>query len=148
MTFGGIIAIFIAIWVYRTALEHKTGNALYWVAGSFIVFLVAQFLVINLNGLIIEIFDSDSGANDNSAYEDFGGLNARDNIDNAGLQSGAGGTVIGVIFELLTWILPFFVVAIIRQLWMLKQSFSFFGLFSGLKEMFVSIKNSFKTTES
>ncbi len=143
MTFGGIIAIFIAIWVYRTALEHKTGNALYWVAGSFIVFLAVQFLAINLNGLIIETFDTDI----NSEYDSAGGLNARDNSDSAGLQSGSGGSVIGVIFELLTWILPFFVVAIIRQLWMLKQSFNFMGLFSGLKEMFISIKNSFKTSD-
>ncbi len=143
MTFGGIIAIFIAIWVYRTALEHKTGNALYWVAGSFIVFLAVQFLAINLNGLIIETFDTDI----NSEYDSAGGLNARDNSDTAGLQSGSGGSVIGVAFELLTWIVPFFVVAIIRQLLMLKQSFNFMGLFSGLKEMFISIKNSFKTTE-
>ncbi len=143
MTFGGIIAIFIAIWIYRTALEHKTGNALYWVAGSFIVFLAVQFLAINLNGLIIETFDTDI----NSEYDSAGGLNARDNSDSAGLQSGSGGSVIGVIFELLTWILPFFVVAIIRQLWMLKQSFNFMGLFSGLKEMFISIKNSFKTSD-
>jgi hypothetical protein len=143
MTFGGIIAIFIAIWIYRTALEHKTGNALYWVAGSFIVFLAVQFLAINLNGLIIETFDTDI----NSEYDGAGGLNARDNSDTAGLQSGSGGSVIGIIFELLTWILPFFVVAIIRQLWMLKQSFNFMGLFSGLKEMFISIKNSFKTSD-
>lgn len=144
MTFGGIIAIFIAIWVYRTALEHKTGNALYWVAGSFVVFLAVQFLAINLNGIIIETFDSDI----NSEYDNPDGLNARDNSDTASLQSGSGGSVIGVAFELLTWILPFFVVAILRQVWMLKQSFSFMGLFSGLKGMFVSIKNSFTTTES
>ena len=142
MTIGGIIAILIAIWVYRTAIEHKTGNALYWVAGSFIVFLLVQFLAINLNGLIIETFDSDIG----SEYDSAGGLNARDNSDTAGLQSGTGGSLIGIIFELLTWIIPFFVVAIIRQLYMLKQSFSFMGLFGGLKGMFVSIKNSFKTS--
>jgi flagellar biosynthesis protein FlhB len=142
MTFGGIIAIFIAIWIYRTAIEHKTGNALYWVAGSFILFLVVQFLMINLNGIIIEMFDSDI----NSEYDSAGGLNARDNADTAGLQSGSGGSLIGITFELLTWIAPFFVVAIVRQLYMLKQSFSFMGLFSGLKEMFVSIKNSFKTS--
>ncbi len=142
MTFGGIIAIFIAIWIYRTAIENKTGNALYWVAGSFVLFLVVQFLMINLNGIIIETFDTDIG----SEYDDAGGLNARDNSDSAGLQSGTAGSLIGITFELLTWIAPFFVVAIIRQLYMLKQSFSFLGLFSGLKEMFVSIKNSFKTS--
>ncbi len=143
MTFGGLIAIFIAIWVYRTAIENKTGNAFYWVAGSFVVYLVVQFFVINLNGMIIEMFDTDIG----SEYDDAGGLNSRDNSDSAGLQAGAGGSLIGIAFELFAWILPFFVVAIIRQLYMLKQSFNFMGLFSGLKEMFIGIKNSFKTTE-
>jgi hypothetical protein len=142
MTFGGIIAIFIAIWIYRTAIELKTGNALYWVAGSFIVYLFVQYLVIIFNGAIIEGFDTDIS----SEYDDAGGLNNRDNSDTAGLQSGTGGSLIGIIFELLTWIAPFFVVAIIRQLYMLKQSFSFMGLFDGLKEMFISIKNSFKTS--
>lgn len=141
MTFGGIIAIFIAIWIYRTALEHKTGNALYWVAGSFIVYLVIQFVMIQFNLMIIETFDTDIG----NEYDTAGGLKARDNSDSAGIQSGTGGTVIGIIFELLPWVVPFFVVAIIRQLFMLKQAFNFMGLFSGLKEMFVSIKNSFKT---
>ena len=124
MTFGGIIAIFIAIWIYRTAIEHKTGNALYWVAASFIVYLFVQYLVIIFNGMIIEVFDTDIS----DEYDTAGGLNNRDNSDTAGLQAGAGGTLIGIVFELLTWIAPFFVVAIIRQLYMLKQSFSFMGL--------------------
>lgn len=141
MTFGGIIAIFIAIWIYRTAIEHKTGNALYWVAGSFIVFLVVQFLAIQFNGMIIEIFDTDIS----SEYDTAGGLNAIDD-SSTGLQTGTVGTFIGITFELLTWIIPFFVVAITRQLYMLKQSFSFMGLFGGIKEMFISIKDSFKTS--
>ncbi len=142
MTIGGIIAILIAIWVYRTALEHKTGNAIYWVAGSFILYLVVQFIMIKFNLMIIETFDTDIGGD----YDSAGGLNARDNSDTAGLQSGSGGTLIGIIFEIVPWIVPFFVVAIVRQLYMLKQSFNFMGLFSGIKEMFVSIKNSFKTS--
>jgi len=142
MTFGGIIAIFIAIWIYRTAVEHKTGKALYWVAGSFIVFLAVQFIMIKFNLMIIETFDTDI----NSDYDTAGGLKNRENSDTAGLQSGAGGTLIGIIFEFLPWVVPFFVVAIVRQLYMLKQSFNFMGLFDGLKEMFISIKNSFKTS--
>ncbi len=142
MTIGGIIAIFIAIWIYRTAQENKTGNGLYWVVGSFIVFLVVQFIMIKFNMVIIETFDTDI----NSDYDTAGGLNNRDNSDTAGLQSGAGGTMIGIIFELLPWVVPFFVIAIVRQLFMLKQSFSFMGLFGGLKEMFSGIKDSFKTS--
>jgi len=142
MTFGGIIAIFIAIWIYRTAQENKTGNGLYWVVGSFIVFLVVQFIMIKFNMIIIETFDTDIS----SDYDSAGGLKNREGADSAGLQSGAGGTLIGIIFEFLPWVVPFFIVAIVRQLVMLKQAFNFMGLFSGLKEMFSSIKDSFKTS--
>ncbi len=142
MTFGGIIAILVAIWIYRTAIEQKTGNVFYWVAGSFVVFLAVQFLSIEFNGMIIDMFDTDIS----SEYDNAGGLKAVENSDRAGLESGTGGTLIGIFFELFTWVLPFFVVAILRQLFMLKQSFNFMGLFVGIKEMFISIKNSFKTT--
>ena len=143
MVIGGLIAILIAVWIYRTAIEAKTGNALYWVAGSFIVFLGVQIAMIYLNVMIIETFDQDTS----SAYDDAGGLNARDNSDSAGLQEGAFGSFIGILFELLPFIVPFFVVAILRQLVMLKQGFAFGTLFSGFKETLISIKNSFKTSE-
>ena len=144
MTFGGIIAILIAIWIYRTAVEHKTGNAFYWVAGSFVMYLFVQFVMIKFNLMIIETFDTDIS----NEYDSAGGLNARDNSDTAGIQSGTGGTVIGIIFELLPWIVPFFATAITRQMFMLKRAFNFMGLFDGIKEMFIAIKNSFKTSSS
>ena len=142
MVFGGLIAILIAIWIYRTAIEEKTGNALFWVAGSFVVYLALQVTMIYFNVMIIETFDTDIS----SAYDNAGGLNSRDNADTAGLQSGPGGTFIGVIFELLPFLVPFFAIAVIRLMLMLKQPFSFMGMFGGIKEMFISIKNSFKTT--
>lgn len=144
MVIGGLIAILIAVWVYRTAIEAKTGHALFWVAGSFVLFLGIQVAMIYFNIMIIETFDQDSY----DEYDSAGGLNARDNSDTAGLQSGPGGTVIGILFEFLPFIVPFFVVAVVRQMLMLKQSFSFKGLFDGFKETLISIKNSFKTSES
>ena len=143
MVFGGLISILIAIWIYRTANDAKTGNKLFWVAGSVILYLALQMMMIYFNAMIIEIFDGDVS----SAYDSAGGLNARDNSDTAGLQSGAGGTFIGIIFELIPFIVPFFVIAVIRLLLMLKQPFAFMALFGGIKEMFISIKNSFKTAE-
>lgn len=137
---GGLIAILIAIWIYRTAIEAKTGNMLFWVAGSFVVFISVQLMMIFFNTMIIETFDGDVS----TAYDAAGGLNVRDNSDTAGLQSGSGGTLIGIIFELIPNIVPFFVVAFLRLKLMLKQPFSFMGLFGGIKEMFVGIKNSFK----
>ncbi len=140
--FGGLISILIAIWIYRTAIEAKTGNTLYWVAGSVIVFLSVQLIMTYFNAMIVDSYDRDLSVD----YDTAGGLNLRDHSDTAGLQSGSGGTLIGIIFEILPLIVPFFVIAVIRQLLMLKQSFSFFGLFGGIKDMFVGIKNSFKNT--
>ncbi|MCK4842711.1 MAG: hypothetical protein KAT04_12645 [Methylococcales bacterium] len=142
MVFGGLISILIAIWIYRTAIEFKTGNALYWVAGSFIVYLGIQVIMIYFNQIIIETFDRDVS----SAYDNAGGLNSRDNSDTAGLQSGTGGTFIGIIFEILPFIVPFFAVAVIRLMLMLKQPFSFMLMFGGIKETFLGIKDSFKTS--
>jgi len=144
MVFGGIISILIAIWIYRTAVEAKTGNALYWVAGSVIVFLVVQTIMIYFNAIIIDMFDTDIS----DTYDDAGGLNARDNSDRAGLESGTGGTFIGILFELIPFIVPFFVIAILRLLVLLKQPFNFMALFGGIKEMFIAIGDSFKTTEA
>lgn len=143
MVFGGIIAILIAIWIFRTARDAKTGHTLYWVAASAVIFLVAQIMMIYFNAMIIEMFDTDIS----DVYDNAGGLNARDNSDTAGLQSGTGGTLIGIIFEFLPFIIPFFLIAILRLLIMLKEPFNFFALFSGIKEMFIAIGDSFKTSE-
>lgn len=143
MIFGGLIAILTAIWIYRTAIEGKTGNIFFWVAGSFVVYLTLQVLMIYLNMTIVEIFDGDVS----TEYDNAGGLNARDNSDTAGLQSGPGGTIIGIIFELLPFVVPFLAIALIRLKLMLKQPLSVSGLFGGLKEMFIAIGKNFKMAE-
>lgn len=143
MIYGGIVSIILAIWIYRTAMEHKTKHALFWVAGAVVVFLILQTQMILFNAFIIESFDSDLG----TEYDNAGGLNSRDNSDTAGIQTGPFGTFIGVIFELLPLVVPFFVVAIIRQMVMLKQKFAFPTLFDGLIGVFTGIKDSFKTSE-
>jgi hypothetical protein len=93
--------------------------------------------------MIIEFFDGDVS----TEYDNAGGLNSRDNSDRAGLQTGTGGTFIGIIFEIIPWITPFFVIATARLIFMLKQPFSFKGLFSGIKETFIAIGDSFKTSD-
>ena len=142
MVIGGLIAILIAIWIYRTAIQAKTGNALFWVLGGFVLFMSLQIMMIYLNVMVIETFDRDISAD----YDNAGGLNARDNSDSGGLHTGTGGTLIGILFEILPFIVPFFAVAVARQMFMLKQAFNFMGLFDGIKEVFISIKNSFKTS--
>ncbi len=143
MTFGGIVAILIAIWIYRTALEAKTGNAIYWVIASFVTYLVLQILMIKFNATIIDIFDGTASFE----YDTTGALNSPDNSNTAGIQSGTGGTFMGIIFELIAWVLPFLAIAVIRLKLMLKQPFSVGGLFGGITEMFTAIGNSFITKE-
>lgn len=143
MVYGGIISILIAIWIYRTAIQLKMANVWYWVAASAAIFLTVQLGMIFVNATIIEIFAVDT----TSTYDDAGGLNARDNADAAGLQTGAVGTVIGIIFELLPFIVPFLIIAYLRLKFMTKESFSAANLFSGIKEMFISIGQSFKAPQ-
>jgi len=143
MVFGGLIAIFIAIWVFKTAVQEKTGNTFLWVVASFVVFLAAQVSMIYFNSMIIEMFDGDISA----TYDSAGGLNARDNSDTAGLQTGTGGTLIGILFELIPYLVPFFLIAVIRQMVMLRQPFKAKELLNGSAAILVGIKNSFKTSD-
>ncbi len=144
MVYSGIIAILIAIWIYRTAVDAKIRNKFYWVAGSVITFMIMKIIMIYFNAIIIEFFDGDVSVE----YDEAGGLNRRDNSDTAGLQTGTGGTLIGILFELSPAIIPFLGIAVLRLLIMLKQPFNFIALFGGIKEMFVAIGDSFKTTET
>lgn len=143
MIFGGIVCILVAIWIYRTAVEAKIPNPYYWVIASVAVYLAVQLGMIGVNAAIIDFFTTDVS----SAYDSAGGLNARDNSDAAGLQTGKGGTFIGIIFELLPWVFPFLTVAILRVLFMLKTKITLTNLFSGIKEMFGSIIKSFKNPQ-
>ena len=144
MVYSGIIAILIAIWIYRTAVDAKISNKFYWIVGSVITFMIMKVMMIYFNAIIIEIFDGDVSVE----YDEAGGLNRRDNSDAAGLQTGTGGTLIGILFELSPAIIPFLGIAVLRLLIMLKQPFNFMALFGGLKEMFIAIGDSFKTTET
>ena len=141
MVYSGIIAILIAIWIYRTAIDAKISNKFFWIAGSVIAFMVMKVIMIYFNAAIIEIFDTDIG----DVYDNAGGLNSRDNSDTAGLQTGPGGTLIGILFELSPAIFPFLGIAVLRLLVMLRQPFGFMALFGGIKEMFIAIGDSFKT---
>ncbi len=143
MTFGGIIAIFTAIWIYRTALEEKTGNAFYWVAGSFVVYLTLQVLMIYFNGMLVDFFEGDVTVE----YDPTVGENVRYSTDTSGLQSGTIGSFIGVILELIVWVIPFLAIAVIRLKLMLKQPFSFGVLFGGITEMFTAIGKSFSSVK-
>lgn len=135
---GGVVMILTVIWVYQSLMRAKKGNVLLWVGGCAIVFLVVQVMFYNVNIMIVDGMDG----------KDVGGEYDRDltSVGDRKTQEGAGGWIMPVIFELLPPLAGFLVVALIRTQFILKEALTPANLFSGVKEMFLSIKNSFKTS--
>ena len=143
--FGGVLAILIAIWIYRTAVQAKTGNILLWTAGAAILFFVVQVLFYNINIFIIDGFGSDVGGEYDRDLTDIGDR-VTSSGGTGGIQEGFFGTVLGVLFELFPLFMAWLTVAFIRTKYMLKQDLNIKNLVSGITDMFIGIKNSFKTS--
>lgn len=135
---GGVVMILTVIWVYQSLMRAKKGNVLLWVGGCAIVFLVVQVMFYNVNIMIVDGMDG----------KDVGGEYDRDltSVGDRKTQEGVGGWIMPVIFELLPPLAGFLVVAFIRTQFILKEALTPANLFSGVKDMFLSIKNSFKTS--
>ena len=139
---GGIVMIFAVLWVYQTAMQVKSDKVLLWVAISAGVFFAVQMLLVQANVYILEAMRSSEGG---SNYErDL--LSVGDRKNEGGFQ-GAGGFLLSVFFELMPPAAGFLAVALVRIKFIAKTSFSVANLFSGIKEMFKSIGQSFKTPE-
>ena len=134
---SGIIMILIAIWIYQTLIKVKKSNVLWWVAGSALAFFATLVLA---DIFCIEIIDALGGKDIGGDYDP----NLTDARDRK-TQEAAGGLFMPAVCELLPSILGFMVVAIIRTQFILKEALTVPNLFSGIKEMFISIKDSFKT---
>ena len=170
---GGIIMVFVAIWVYQTAIRVKLPNAILWTVGAVAIFFVAQFTLIELN---IGLFDLDGTKTESKAMlsssdkvceptkdkssskvddkeGDMGGLTSNcSNVHGEDRQDkeryqGFSGALKSLYFELFPQILSFLLIAFLRLKYITKEEFSVTNLFSGLKEMFQSIKQSFKSPE-
>jgi len=136
---GAIFMIFVAIWIYQSAAKAKTENMLYWVAGSAVAFFAIQFLLIYFDITMLEAFRSSEGG---AGYEAVNGADRK----NEGDFQGFFGVLKSLYLELAPQIIAFLIIAVLRNRFMLKESLNITNLFSGLKEMFVGIKNSFKAT--
>ena len=140
---GGIVMILVAVWVYQSAARAKTGNALFWVILCSAVFLAVQFMAVYFNVYLLETL---KGGGFESGYErDIASIG--DRKTKGGIFQGFSGTLLSIIFELTPPLLGVLAVAIIRTKFMLKEALNVSNLFSGIKELFVSIKESFKTSE-
>lgn len=139
---GGIIMIFAVLWVYQTVMKVSKGNVLMWVAISAGVFFAVQMLLVQANVYILE---SIRGGGGDANYErDL--LSIGDRKNEGGFQ-GVGGFFLSVFFELMPPIAGFLAVALVRIKFITKESFNIANLFSGIKEMFKSIAQSFKTPD-
>ena len=139
---GGIFMVLVALWIYQSAVRAKTDKVLFWVALCAVVFLAVQILAVNANIYLLESFKGgDVGGDYERAITSVG-----DRKNEGGFQ-GFWGVLLSVFLELMPPIAGVLVVAFIKTKFMLKEALTLSNLSSGIKEMFVGIKNSFKTAD-
>jgi len=139
---GGILMVLAVVWVYQSAIKAKINNPLLWVGVAAGVFFVVQMLLVQGNVYILEALRGGSG--DANYERDL--LSVGDRKNEGGFQ-GAGGYLLSVFLELMPPLAGVLAVAFVRLKFVTKETFSVGNLFSGIKEMFTSIGQSFKSPE-
>lgn len=137
---SGMVMIFVALWFYQSAMKAKLSNVLMWTAIGAVGFFVLQMLLVNVNIYILEAFRSSEGG---AGYEAIQGADRKNEGDFLGFS----GILKSLYLELSPSIVGFLAIAVVRLKLVTKESFSVTNLFSGLKEMFQNIKQSFKSPE-
>ncbi|MCF7964136.1 hypothetical protein V3O24_08835 [Methylobacter sp. Wu8] len=138
---GGIVMILVALWIYQSAMRAKTSNVMMWVAIGAVTFFVVQLGFIDLNLYILEAIRSGEGGSD---YErDL--ISVGDRKNEGGFQ-GFGGVLLSVYLELMPSVVGVLAAALIRVKFITKEPITVGNLFGDVKEMFQSIKQSFKTS--
>jgi hypothetical protein len=135
---GGVIMVLVAIWVYQTLMKARKSNVLMWVAALSILFFFVEFIS---QIFCIEIIDALGGQDIGDSYD-------RDltSVGDRRTQENAGGFFVNSLCELFPSIAGVLAVAVVRTLVVLKEALTPANLFNGIKEMFISIKDSFKTS--
>lgn len=137
---SGIVMIFVALWFYQSAMKAKLSNVLMWVAIGAVGFFALVWIMQSININILESFRASEGG---AGYEAIQGADRK----NAGDFLGFSGYLKSLYEELSPSIVAFVAIAFVRLKFITKESFSVANLFGGIKEMFISIKQSFKTPE-
>lgn len=139
---GGIVGLLALIWVYQTTTKANVTNGVIWVMICAGAYLASQFVLIGAANYIIESMRASEGG---EGYErDITSIGDRKNL--GGFQGGKG-TFMSIFFELFPPVAGFLLVAFIRTKFVLKESLTKTNLFSGIVDMFKSIKDSFKNPE-
>lgn len=140
---GGIVGLLVLIWVYQTTTKANVNNGVVWVMICAAAYLASQFILIGAANYLIESMRASQGG---EGYKpDPLSVGYRQN--ESGFQ-GSKGTFASVFFELFPPIAGFFLVAFIRTKLVLKESLTKANLFSGIGDMFRSIKESFKNPDN
>lgn len=135
--------IFVALWIYQSAMRAKTSNVIMWVAIATVGFFVVQLSFIDINLYILESIKSSEGGGD---YER--DLTTIGDRKNEGGFQGFGGVLLSLYLELMPSVVGVLAAALIRIKFITKEAFSIGNLFGDVKEMFLSIKQSFKTSDN
>ncbi len=137
---GGIVMVLTAIWVYQSLMKAKKSNVLMWVAALSVLFFVVEFVT---QIFCIEIIDALGGRDIGETYD-------RDltSVGDRRTQENPGGFFVNSLCELFPSIMGIVSVALVRTFFIMKEALTPANLFGGIKEMFVSIKNSFKTSDN
>lgn len=138
---GGIVGVLCLIWVYQSANKANVNNVIMWVIICGAVYLASQIFLIGAANYVVDGMRADVS----EGYErDLTSIGDRKNM--GGFQGGKG-TFMSVFFELFPPIAGFLLVALIRAKFVLKESLTKSNLFSGIGDMFRSIKESFKNPD-
>jgi hypothetical protein len=137
---SGMVMIFVALWFYQTAMKVKANNVMMWVAIGAVGFFALVWLLQSVNVYILESLRSSEGG---AGYEAIQGADRK----NQGDFLGYAGILKSLYLELSPSIIGFVGIAFVRLKFLTKESFSLSNLFSGIKDIFGTIKQSFKTTE-
>jgi len=170
---GAIVMIFVALWVYQSAIKAKVGNVMMWVAGAAAVFFMMQFLLVDIN---VNVFSLDGSKTESkmmlSSADEACAIKADEKkaASKAGEKDGDmgqfkdsscsmvhgedrqdkerylgfSGVIKSLYFELSPSLLSFLAIAFLRIKFITKEAFSVTSLFSGLQEMFVGIYQNIK----
>ncbi|WP_459991616.1 hypothetical protein [Methylosoma difficile] len=123
--------IFVAIWIYQSAIKNNTGKAIMWASIAAGVFMVSQFLLVEIQVYLLEAF---RGGDGDANYErDLSSVGDRKN--EGGFQTG-GGAFLSIILEFLPPGVGFILAGVIRAVFMLKQGISLNTLFGGVTDVF------------
>jgi hypothetical protein len=138
---GGIVGLLALIWVYQTTTKANVTNGVVWVMICAAAYLASQFIMIGAANYVVEAMRADQGEGYDRELTSIG-----DRKNMGGFQGGKG-TFMSVFFELFPPIAGFLLVAVIRTKFVLKESLTKSNLFSGIGDMFRSIKESFKNPD-